>query len=152
MTLLIYSGLLYLLGVSLVLTFKPEIMFTKEGAWKEFGLGRNHHRYTWMPFWLFSIVWAIMSYVIILVIASNTGLGGVSMNTDINVSYENIDLENVSRKSMKPALTLNRNTADDMKQGYYILDANETAKQGVEKYVFLGPAAPNIIYRPLSTF
>ena len=145
MTLLIYSGLLYLLGVSLVLTFKPEIMFTKEGAWKEFGLGRNHHRYTWMPFWLFSIVWAIMSYVIILVIASNTGLGGVSMNTDINV-YENIDFENVS-KSMKPAFTLNRNTAD-MKNGYYILDANETAKHGVEKYVFLGPAAPNIIYRP----
>jgi hypothetical protein len=150
MTLLIYSGLLYLLGVSLVLTFKPEIMFTKEGAWKEFGLGRNHHRYTWMPFWLFSIVWAIMSYVIILVIASNTGLGGVSLNTDINIPYENIDPENVSRKSMKPIpLNLNRNsTMEDMKNGYYILDINETAKQGIPKYIFLGPEAPNMIYRP----
>ena len=73
-----------------------------------------------------------------------------ALNTDINIPYENIDPENVSRKSMKPIpLNLNRNsTMEDMKNGYYILDVNETAKQGIPKYIFLGPEAPNMIYRP----
>jgi hypothetical protein len=75
MTLLIYAGLLYLLGVSIVLAIKPELMFTKEGKWKEFGLGRSREQYTWMPFWLFAIGWAIIAYTILLVIASHTGLG-----------------------------------------------------------------------------
>jgi len=142
--LLIYSGLLYLFGVSLVLTFKPELMFTKEGVWKEFGLGRNHHKYTWMPFWLFSIVWAIISYVIILVIASNTGM--VSMNNDINVPYENIDIENVSKKAMTPLNFPKNKSQYDMKEGYYILDVNETSKKGIPKYIFLGQESPNLIY------
>ena len=55
MTLLIYSGLLYLTGVSIILYLKPELMFNKEGEWKEFGLGLNQEQYTWMPFWLFTI-------------------------------------------------------------------------------------------------
>lgn len=130
MTLLIYSGLLYLFGISLMLVFKPEIMFTHDGAWKEFGLGRNKRKYTWMPFWLFSIIWAIISYVIIIVIASNTGLG-LS-----NITHEN-NIENISKKSHK---------SNNMKEGYYILDANETAKRGVPKYIFLGEEAPDVIY------
>ena len=66
MSLLIYSGLLYLFGISIILTLKPELMFSKEGIWKEFGLGRANR--TWMPFWLFAIAWAILSYLIVLVI------------------------------------------------------------------------------------
>ena len=102
-----------------------------------------------MPFWLFSIVWAIISYVIILVIASNTGLGGISLNTDINVPYENIDIENISKKAMTPVplnLPKNKPSQHDMKEGYYILDTNETSKRGIPKYIFLGPEAPNLIY------
>ena len=68
MYLLIYSGLLYLLGISIVLMLKPEIMFSADGKWKEFGIGRAKERYTWLPFWLFAIMWAIMSYMMVLVI------------------------------------------------------------------------------------
>lgn len=146
MSLLIYAGLLYLLGVSIVLTIKPEFMFTKEGKWKEFGLGRNKHNYTWFPFWLFTILWAIISYTIVLVIVDATGTG--MNNTGLTVITESIEPRNVSMKS----LSVNRNefkkpkNMDEMKNGYYILDQNETIKQGVPKYIFLGPEAPNLIY------
>jgi hypothetical protein len=150
MSLLIYSGLLYLLGISVVLILKPELMFAKDGTWKEFGLGKNKNKHTWLPFWLFAISWAIISYVIVLVIASATGLGGVSNNIDVPVQNDSLEPENVSIKSMTPVLSNSLkkkpNTVDEMKPGYYILDANETIKRGVPKYIFLGPEAPNLVY------
>lgn len=151
MTLLIYSGLLYLIGISVILILKPEMMFAKDGTWKEFGLGRNKHKYTWLPFWLFAISWAIMSYIIVLVIASATGIGGVSNNIDIPVQANSIEPNNVSMKAMSPVLanSMSRkkpSSVDDMKPGYYILDTNETMKQGIPKYIFLGPEAPNLVY------
>ena len=126
-------------------------MFYKDGSWKEFGLGRNKEKYTWMPFWLFAIMWAIISYVIVLVIASNTGLAGVSNHTDITVPNESIEPENISMKSMTPVSLSNGSkkrptTSNEMKPGYYILDTNETMKRGIPKYIYLGPEAPNLIY------
>ena len=152
MSLLIYSGLLYLLGISIVLILKPELMFAKDGTWKEFGLGRNKHKHTWMPFWLFAIMWAIISYIIVLVIASSTGLGGVSNNIDVPVQNTSIEPNNVSMKAMSPVLPDNMSkkkptSMDDMKPGYYILDTNETMKRGIPKYIYLGPEAPNLVYR-----
>lgn len=147
MSLLIYSGLLYLLGISIVLTFKPDVMFTKDGNWKEFGLGRSKTRYTWIPFWLFAILWAILSYLFVLIIASHTGLGGVTENTEITISKDTIEPENVSMKAMSPVLPKKKpNSMMDMKKGYYILDTNETIKKGIPKYIYLGPEAPNLVY------
>lgn len=152
MSLLIYSGLLYLLGISVILTFKPEVMFTKEGNWKEFGLGRSKARYTWMPFWLFAILWAILSYLIVLIIASHTGLGGVTENTEISISKDTIEPENVSMKAMTPVLPKKKpHSVEDMKKGYYILDTNETIKKGIPKYIYLGPEAPNLVYHHMDT-
>jgi len=147
MSLLIYSGLLYLAGISTILILKPELMFAKDGTWKEFGLGRNKQKYTWLPFWLFAISWSIISYVIILVIASNTGLGGVSNNTDIPVQTNAIESQNISTKAMKPPLGEGVNKPNSTKPGYYILNTNETIKHGVPKYIFLGPEAPNLVYQ-----
>jgi hypothetical protein len=150
MTLLIYSGLLYLVGISVVLVLKPELMFGKDGSWKEFGLGRNKHKYTWMPFWLFAIMWAIISYVIVLVIASTFGVAGVTNKTDLPVPTESLEPENVSFKPMAPvplSTSIKKKPAsNEMKSGYYILDTNETMKKGVPKYIYLGPEAPNLIY------
>jgi len=151
MTLLIYAGLLYLIGISVVLILKPELMFAKDGSWKEFGLGRSKHKHTWMPFWLFAISWAILSYIIVLVIASATGIGGVSNNIDVPVQNNSIEPENVSMKAMSPVLSDNMSrkrptSSNDMKPGYYILDVNETVKRGVPKYIYLGPEAPNLVY------
>ena len=145
MPLLLLSGLLYLIGISVILVLKPELMFSVDGNWKEFGLGRNKQKYTWMPFWLFTIMWAIVSYIIVLVILSTFGY--INKNTDISVPNETIEPKNISQ-SIIPLKTKNNksNMSNSMKSGYYILDTNETMKKGVPKYIYLGPEAPNLIY------
>ena len=35
---------------------------------------------------------------------------------------------------------------EEMKPGYYILNAEETAKKGVPKYIYLGPEPPRLVY------
>ena len=133
MSLLIYSGLLYLLGISIILFYRPELMFTEDGNWKEFGLGRNRKQYTWMPFWLFAIMWAILSYIVVLVIVSHI-TEPVAM-TEINVSAEMIEPVNVSTKAMSANVPKKMPASiNEMKSGYYILDVNETVKKGIPKY------------------
>jgi hypothetical protein len=147
MSLLIYSGLLYLLGISIILFYRPELMFTEDGSWKEFGLGRNRKQYTWLPFWLFAIMWAILSYIVVLVIASHI-TEPIAM-TEINVSAEMIEPVNVSTKA--PNVPKKMPTSiNEMKSGYYILDVNETVKKGIPKYTYLGPEAPNLIYHNMT--
>jgi hypothetical protein len=149
MMLLVLAGLLYLAGISVILILKPELMFTKDGNWKEFGIGRNKHRYTWLPFWLFAITWAILSYIVVLVIASVFEIAGVKRKSDIPVSVESIEPENVSSTTSLTAVPKKKaipTSMADMKSGYYILDANETIKRGIPKYIYLGPEAPNVIY------
>jgi len=144
MSLLIYAGLLYLFGISIVIALKPELMFSKEGHWKEFGLGRHPAKYTWLPFWLFAIVWAIMSYMIILVIASNTGLGGVTHQASPSVDES-------SFKKLSKAPSMNAiSPMNEMKKGYYLLDTNASMKSGLPKYVYLGPKAPNLVFHEQS--
>ncbi len=146
MSLLIYSGLLYLFGITIILTIKPELMFSKDGNWKEFGLGRNKDKYTWLPFWLFAILWAMISYIIILVISSNYSTKN-NKNTEIMVSDEIIESENISSKNF---LKKKSSITDEMKKGYYILDVNETMKKGIPKYIYLGPDTPNLIYHNIT--
>jgi len=152
MSLLIYAGLLYLLGISIVLLIKPALMFSEKGIWKEFGMGRPSATYTWLPFWLFSMIWAILSYLIVLLIASHTGLAGVHTPTDLPVTTETLDPEYVSRTSNSGHsvsghfVSKKKMAPSDMKNGYYMLDMNETGKRGVPKYIYVGPEAPHMIY------
>lgn len=67
--LFVYAGILYLVGIAFLLVWKPSLMFTSQGDWKEFGLGRSSEEYTWMPFWLCSIVWAIVAYLLVFVLS-----------------------------------------------------------------------------------
>lgn len=60
MKVLLISFLVYLLGIVGILYFKPKLMFDEKGNWKEFGFADTNH--TWFPFWLFCIVWSIVSY------------------------------------------------------------------------------------------
>jgi hypothetical protein len=136
MSLLIYSGLLYLIGISIILAIKPEFMFSKDGNWKEFGIGRARDRYTWMPFWLFAILWAIVSYTIVLVLVSN-------MTTSTN-DAQNVESENNIKDLMSLKKGKKHVSDTSMKKGYYILDTNETMKKGTPQYIYLGPQAPNL--------
>ena len=138
MSLLIYSGLLYLIGISVILAFKPLLMFSKDGKWKEFGIGRSRERYTWMPFWLFAIMWAIISYTIVLIVVGNTGLNGTNQNMNVVDAEDNMEeFANLTKKSSNKS----------MKKGYYILNVNETIKNGKPQYIYLGPETPNLHYQ-----
>lgn len=151
MYLLISSGILYLIGISIVLMLKPELMFSANGKWKEFGIGRSKDKYTWLPFWLFAVMWAIISYMIVLVIASHTQLDleVVENNVSVIPTSEVILPENITTKSLEPTPIANSKkkiTSQNMKPGYYILNEAETMKKGVPKYIYLGPEAPNLVF------
>lgn len=141
----IYAGLLYLVGVAALLAWRPEMMFTRDGNWKEFGLGRNPDRYTWFPFWMFAIAWAMVSYTLILVIVGpyDSSDDIMPIKNLVDTTAETLRPANLSTKPLRPAKT----TPDELKPGYYILDANETNKRGIPKYIFLGPESPQLIYR-----
>lgn len=51
----------YMVGVAAMLVVRPTFMFRESGTWKEFGLA-NTATYTVFPFWMFTIVWAVLSY------------------------------------------------------------------------------------------
>ncbi len=143
MSLLIYSGLLYLIGVSVVLALKPALMFSADGNWKEFGIGRARERYTWMPFWLFAIIWAIISYTIVLVIVGNQQENTTNTNLFNRRSpptslKEGMNYEVMDGEDMEPA-------AKPFRKGYYIMNVN-TKNGGTPQYIYLGPRAPNLHY------
>ena len=54
---------LYSAGLAVVLHFRPALMFNEDGTWKDFGYQRSP-RHTLLPFWLFVVVWAFVSYAI----------------------------------------------------------------------------------------
>lgn len=118
-------------------------MFTADGKWKEFGIGRDPERYTWIPFWLFAILSAILSYIVVLLFAGTGSLPGVSVVEETVTSNVKI-IENSQAATTVP--TKRRGSVSEMKPGYYILNMEETAKKGVPKYIFLGPEPPNLIY------
>jgi len=60
---------IYILGIAFILYLRPALMFKPGGSWKEFGIGRGE-THTVLPFWLFAIFWAFMSYGVALVILS----------------------------------------------------------------------------------
>lgn len=159
MKLLLYSGILYLIVISVVLAAQPRLMFTDTGCWKEFGIGRDPEYYTWMPFWLFAIVSAILCYLVILVIIGSEEFS-IPSPTSINKSTDNsipqqIDISEIdeipieSIATTKPSATIKRGRTSEppeMKPGYYVLNIEETTKKGIPKYIFLGQEPPNILY------
>ena len=146
MKLLLYSGLIYIVIIAIVLTLQPRIMFTADGRWKEFGIGRDPERYTWIPFWLFAIIVAILSYMFVLLVAGEGSLPGVEVMKDTVVTQEVVSLPKQSSPLAQVSARKKAPSVQDMKPGYYILNAEETAKKGIPKYIFLGPEPPNLIY------
>ena len=129
MRLLIFSGVLYLVGVATVLMLRPALLFTPDGVWKEFGIGRNPETHTWMPFWLFCIVWAIFSYVLVVILADWGVLPGLWVS--------HLEVETPAGRSKGVS-----NASKGPKPGYYMLNTEGSVIECVPKYVYLGPAAP----------
>ena len=137
MQLLLYAGILYLAGIAVILLLQPQAMFRDDSSWKEFGVGRDPKHYTWMPIWLFAILWAMLSYMIVLIFAGANALPGIT-----TVNEEPLDLDALSPRKRSRALS----GLQEAEPGYYILNVDASSTNGVPKYVYLGPSAPNLIY------
>ena len=104
-------------------------MFTEDGAWKEFGIGRDPERFTWMPFWLFTVLWAMVSFFIIQTLAVLGFVPGAEW-TPIEAPAPTKNSKSVSRNK----------SPNDLKPGYYMLNTEGTAAEGVPKYIYIGAA------------
>ena len=123
---LIVAGLVYLTGIAVVLVLKPNLMFHDDGRWKEFGIGRDPANFTYIPFWLFTIVWSLLAYVIIMLLEDS-----LYVPTDpIELPRNNMRTRNVKQATAVQELT----------PGYYMLNEGSTGRNGVPKYVYLGPS------------
>ena len=134
MTIFLTAGILYLIGVAVILIWKPSLMFTESGDWKEFGIGRNPNTHTWMPIWLFIILWAIISFILAGLI------NRLYDRNHINSNIGSIDtVEEVTPEELMSSIqSKSRRNKNDLKPGYYILNREATEEAGVPKYVYLG--------------
>jgi len=139
------AGFLYLIGVSVVLLVKPTTMFMPNGDWKEFGIGRNPATHTWIPVWLFVVLWAMVSYIIALII-ENIFFKSVS---DTNTMYIDTPVEtHTSRNSINELVQRPENISNirsigkktNLRPGYYML--NTSTNHDAPKYVYIGKELP----------
>jgi hypothetical protein len=133
-----YAILVYVLGMAVVLYLRPAIMFKPSGVWKEFGVSATEG-YTVFPFWMFSIVWAIMSYALVTV--STVFITKVVQRSEVNLNAAPVATP-ISQATIAPA---NMGSAKRL-PGYYIL---ENLPEG-PRYVYWGTEAPtmqNVVVR-----
>ena len=135
------AGLVYLTGIAIVLLIKPTLMFQEDGRWKEFGIGRDPAYYTYIPFWLFTIIWSIVAYVIVMLLEDS-----FLYKSDESRS---ITGEHIEYKRNIPRVRNNgrkANVTRELAPGYYMLNEGATGRDGVPRYVYLGPEATGDSY------
>ncbi len=127
MKLLFLAGILYLTGVAIVLFLRPQLMFTTDGVWKEFGIGKHTETHTWFPFWLFCILWGFLSYFLVVLLTPSE-----FWTNQIEISSPAAGAKKASphRRVKNP------------KPGYYMLNTEGSGIEGVPKYIYLGASPP----------
>ena len=139
----IISGALYLVGVAVGLVIKPSFMFAPDGTWKEFGIGQDEKRYTVFPFWLFCLVWAVLAYIIVLLMLP------LIDTEEINSINEEVYKPKNNAKRFKKNIVEDSDLVFDdevepagLKKGYYVLNKKASRIAGTPKYVYLGEEEP----------
>ena len=118
-------------------------MFTEDGSWKEFGIGRNKNTHTWMPFWFFAILWALTSYILVGIVFTVYVPQKQARRVVEEVYPEaEYDLEPELERVPTPPRRV-RGKAMNLPDGYYLMNADATnVAGGVPKYVYLGKGLP----------
>lgn len=144
---LLFGGILYLTGIGIILLIKPAIFFTENGDWKEFGIGRNPRSYTWMPFWLFCIFWALISYSLVFIllrlIYGKYDIVDATLNPATSIgsveSTEPIVSRSRSTRGLRRSMKIPPVGFGDMQSGVYMLNQAASARNGIPHYVYYGP-------------
>jgi len=147
----------YTLGLAAVLYLRPALMFHPDGSWKEFAYEKRQ-THTMFPFWLFSIVWAFVSYALAATLVwryvpleAAAGVGTMALAYEPSAMNEEEDEEEdelvpVSRFQSRPPRTTrneSRKGTQKVRPGFYTLDPD--TQDGVRKYVYYGPERPSDI-------
>lgn len=148
----IYAGALYLVGVAIILVVKPKFMFTPDGNWKEFGIGQSDARYTVFPFWLFCVVWALVSYAIVAMIVPRADTNSSSLQAaETRSSFQEMNVQRNRRQRNTTYVPEEDELVFDddieepkLKKGYYMLNRKASKIAGVPKYVYLGEEEPHM--------
>ncbi len=164
---LLLGTVVYLLGIAITLFLRPSLMFLPNGQWKEFGF--TDESKTVFPFWMFCLLWAIVSYLISNAFFSDgpvhlvrntaaatllsaaphsiTARAAVPDEEEMEDLVETLPVK-PSKKSKRrqetvaaPPPTMEAASAP-MKPGYYKLNKNATERNGVPRYIYVGPEAP----------
>jgi len=136
MKVLLYSAVLYLLGITIVLFIRPKIMFHHDGRWKEFGI--NGVDTTYLPFWFFCIVWAVVAYGIVRIFFSDNA-SGVPSDAMVPVNAP----PKAEALSPLPVPEAPAQNSANGKPGYYKLDEAVMKEKGTPLYIYIGPDKPS---------
>jgi len=135
----------YIIGVAIVLYIRPSTMFY-EGGWKEFGLA-NTNSYTIFPFWMFTLVWAVLSYAfatLAMMFFASSALK--TMSPPVQESPIAKPISKAAPKPPKmpkaPKVPAAAPAASPSSPGYYVLDT--PASGGPPRYVYYGPEPPSL--------
>jgi hypothetical protein len=118
MRVLLFSAILYLIGVVVVLYIRPTYMFREDGSWKEFSIDASKDT-TPFPFWAFCILWALVSFAI-----------------------TRFFLGEAPPVVAKPAAKVAKETGTNLKPGYYVMNRERSEAEGVPRYIYIGPEEP----------
>ena len=155
--------LIYSIGMAIVLHYRPALMFHENGTWKEFGYQRDS-RHTIFPFWLFSIVWAFVSYAVAASVSWSGVVGATATATaasqkiyipspsDMTSEEAEVEAEAEEEEEEEPEFVpVSRRRSSKSKTvtiesskprpGYYVLDT-AAKKSGLRKYIYYGPNPP----------
>jgi hypothetical protein len=151
--------LFYSLGLAAVLHLRPALMFNENGTWKEFGYKRDS-RHTLLPFWLFAIVWAILSYAVATAIAwsYNSSAAATATATTAAAYYngnmgswssgpeeydedeEEEEIRPVSQPVKRGRGRPRKTETAQPRTGYYVLEPK--TEGGLSRYVYYGSTPP----------
>jgi len=137
---------IYLIGTTVVLYLRPSVMFHPGGTWKEFSLNPDPN-HTYMPFWLFSILWALLSYLIATFLQRRM-IGEPQETADFEpievdepapatVEQDINDFANVEAEPISKNMGLNKT-----RNGYYVLNTQKYSRNQVPMYVYYGDSPP----------
>ena len=130
---LLFAAILYLIGIIIILLFRPRVMFDEDGKWKEFGILSEYH--TLFPFWLFCILWAVVSYATVAFLLPEHSVAVAASGLLRQIEPPDDLVHPLPSKKRGKA---KESPYGDMKPGYYMLDATELKRTGVPKYIFIG--------------
>jgi len=139
---------IYLVGTTIVLYLRPSIMFHPGGTWKEFSLNPDPN-HTNMPFWLFSILWAFLSYLIAsfiqrMMVTVPTPEGESADFEPIELP-EPVELPETDISNLSEAEPVSKNMGlNKTRNGYYVLNTKKYSRNQVPMYVYYGDSPPSV--------